>query len=118
MRIKSVIIEGFKTYAYRTEIHEWDPSFNAIVGFNGHGKSNLLDAICFVLGISNLKQVRADSLNDLIYKKGQAGVIKASVALVFDNSDPATSPHGYEQYTQLTITRQLGLGGLLRAAAA
>jgi len=111
MRIKSVIIEVFKTYAYRTEIHEWDPSFNAIVGFNGHGKSNLLDAICFVLGISNLKQVRADSLNDLIYKKGQAGVIKASVALVFDNSDPATSPHGYEQYTQLTITRQLGLGG-------
>lgn len=111
MRIKSVIIEGFKTYAYRTEIHDWDESFNAIVGFNGHGKSNLLDAICFVLGISNLKQVRADSLNDLIYKKGQAGVVKASVAIVFDNSDPATSPHGYEQYTQLTITRQLGVGG-------
>ena len=52
-------------------------------------------------------QVRAASLNELIYKQGQAGVTKASVTLVFDNADPAMSPHGYDQYSQLTVTRQV-----------
>ena len=52
-------------------------------------------------------QVRAASLNELIYKQGQAGVTKASVTLVFDNTDPAMSPHGYDQYPQLTVTRQV-----------
>lgn len=36
----------------------WDPSFNAITGLNGSGKSNILDAICFVLGITNMTAVR------------------------------------------------------------
>ena len=52
-------------------------------------------------------QVRAGSLNELIYKQGQAGVTKASVTLVFDNANPAMSPHGYDQYPQLTVTRQV-----------
>jgi structural maintenance of chromosome 2 len=39
----------------------FDPQFNAITGLNGSGKSNILDAICFVLGISNLSQVRSAS---------------------------------------------------------
>jgi len=60
MFIKSVIIDGFKSYAQRTEIAGWDEMFNAITGLNGSGKSNILDAICFVLGISNLSQVRCD----------------------------------------------------------
>lgn len=38
----------------------WDPSFNAITGLNGSGKSNILDAICFVLGITNMTQVRGE----------------------------------------------------------
>lgn len=57
MFIKTVIIEGFKSYGRRTEIQGFDPEFNAITGLNGTGKSNILDAICFVLGISNLGQV-------------------------------------------------------------
>jgi DNA repair exonuclease SbcCD ATPase subunit len=57
MRIEELIIEGFKSYAVRTDIKGWDPEFNAITGLNGSGKSNILDAICFVLGISNLSQV-------------------------------------------------------------
>lgn len=52
-----MIIEGFKSYGSRTEIHGFDKEFNAITGLNGSGKSNILDAICFVLGISNLSQV-------------------------------------------------------------
>ena len=48
---------GFKSYPVRTQITGWDPSFNAITGLNGSGKSNILDAICFVLGITNMSQV-------------------------------------------------------------
>jgi len=57
MYIKSVCIDGFKSYAQRTEIRGFDPLFNAITGLNGSGKSNILDSICFLLGISNLSQV-------------------------------------------------------------
>lgn len=58
MFIKSVVIDGFKSYGTRTEIKGFDPEFNAITGLNGTGKSNILDSICFVLGISNLSHVR------------------------------------------------------------
>ncbi len=57
MFIKSIILEGFKSYAERTEINGFDPFFNAITGLNGSGKSNILDSICFLLGITNLSQV-------------------------------------------------------------
>ena len=57
MHIEELIIDGFKSYATRTVIKGWDPSFTAITGLNGSGKSNILDALCFVLGIDNLKQV-------------------------------------------------------------
>ena len=51
-----VCIEGFKSYAQRTVVPSFDPLFNAITGLNGSGKSNILDSICFVLGITNLSQ--------------------------------------------------------------
>jgi AAA15 family ATPase/GTPase len=57
MYIKSIIIDGFKSYGRRTEVNGFDREFNAITGLNGTGKSNILDSICFVLGISNLSHV-------------------------------------------------------------
>ncbi|KAF6208651.1 hypothetical protein GE061_017109 [Apolygus lucorum] len=111
MFIKSVIIDGFKSYGTRTEIKGFDSEFNAITGLNGTGKSNILDSICFVLGISNLTHVRANSLQDLIYKSGQAGVTKASVTIVFDNSDTSKSPINYEQHDEITVTRQIVVAG-------
>ena len=92
-------------------MHRFDPHFNAITGLNGSGKSNILDAICFVLGISNLSQVRAGNLSELVYKQGQAGVNKAIVTIVFDNQDTTNSPIGYEDYLEITVTRQVLLGG-------
>ncbi|XP_021236824.1 structural maintenance of chromosomes protein 2 isoform X2 [Numida meleagris] len=111
MYIKSIVLEGFKSYAQRTEIRDFDPLFNAITGLNGSGKSNILDSICFLLGISNLSQVRASSLHDLVYKNGQAGVNKATVSITFDNSDKKQSPLGFENNDEITITRQVIVGG-------
>ncbi|KAF3360036.1 hypothetical protein VdG1_01726 [Verticillium dahliae VDG1] len=111
MRVIEVIIDGFKSYAVRTVISGWDESFNSITGLNGSGKSNILDAICFVLGITNMTTVRAQNLQDLIYKRGQAGVTKASVTIVFDNRDKKKSPIGFEEYATISVTRQIVLGG-------
>ncbi|NXN33892.1 SMC2 protein, partial [Nycticryphes semicollaris] len=111
MYIKSIILEGFKSYAQRTEINGFDPLFNAITGLNGSGKSNILDSICFLLGITNLAQVRAVSFQDLVYKNGQAGITKATVSITFDNSDKKASPLGYEANDEITVTRQIVVGG-------
>ena len=58
-----------------------------------------------------MSTVRAQNLQDLIYKRGQAGVTKASVTIVFDNRDKTTSPIGFEEYAQISVTRQIVLGG-------
>nr|CDS25301.1 structural maintenance of chromosomes protein 2 [Hymenolepis microstoma] len=111
MYIKSMVIDGFKSYCQRTEIRDFDLQFNAITGLNGSGKSNILDAICFLLGITNLSHVRAANLQELVYKSGQSGITKATVSIVFDNTDKSVSPYGYEQFDELTITRQIVVGG-------
>jgi structural maintenance of chromosome 2 len=102
---------SFKSYQVRTVISGWDDSFNAVTGLNGSGKSNILDSIAFVLGINNMSTVRAQNLQDLIYKRGQAGVTKASVTIVFDNGDKTKSPIGFEEYAQISVTRQIVMGG-------
>ncbi|KAM6187299.1 structural maintenance of chromosomes protein 2 isoform 1-T1 [Sarcoramphus papa] len=111
MYLKSIVLEGFKSYAQRTEVRDFDPLFNAITGLNGSGKSNILDSICFLLGITNLSQVRASNLQDLVYKNGQAGINKATVSITFDNSDKKLSPLGFEGNDEITITRQIVIGG-------
>ena len=62
MRVVELVIDGFKSYAVRTVISGWDESFNSITGLNGSGKSNILDAICFVLGITSMSTVRAQNI--------------------------------------------------------
>ncbi|CAB3364676.1 Hypothetical predicted protein [Cloeon dipterum] len=111
MYVKNIVIEGFKSYGRRVEINDFDPSFNAITGLNGTGKSNILDALCFVMGISNLSSVRAHSLEELVYKQGQANVTKASVTVTFDNTDKENCPPGYEDKDKISITRQVVIGG-------
>ncbi|KAF5731061.1 structural maintenance of chromosomes protein 2-1-like [Tripterygium wilfordii] len=111
MYVKEICLEGFKSYATRTVVQGFDPYFNAITGLNGSGKSNILDSICFVLGITNLQQVRASNLQELVYKQGQAGITKATVSIVFDNSNKSRSPLGYEGHPEITVTRQIVVGG-------
>jgi structural maintenance of chromosome 2 len=111
MHIKEIILDGFKSYPNRTVVSGFDPAFNAITGLNGSGKSNILDSICFVLGITNLSQVRVGNLQELVYKQGQAGVTKASVTIVFDNRDTKGSPVGYEQHQEISVCRQIVING-------
>jgi structural maintenance of chromosome 2 len=107
MYIKEVVIDGFKSYAQRVTLSNFDPGFNAITGLNGSGKSNILDSLCFVMGIKNLSAVRAQNLQELVYKQGSAGITKASVSIIFHNNDPASGPSGYEDKEYITVTRQV-----------
>ena len=52
-------------------------------------------------------QVRAGTLQELVYKGGQAGVTKATVTITFDNHDKKQSPVGYESYDEFTVSRQV-----------
>ena len=88
---------------------DFDKQFNAITGLNGSGKSNILDSICFVLGSSNMSLARVSNLRELIYKSGQAGVIKASVAITFDNTDKENCPPSYENYPEIVVRREVNL---------
>lgn len=55
--------------------------------------------------------MRVTRLQDLIYKSGQSGIKKATVSLVFDNSNRQQSPPGFEEFDEITITRQVEMGG-------
>ncbi|EAN31761.1 RecF/RecN/SMC N terminal domain protein [Theileria parva strain Muguga] len=112
MFIEYVILDGFKSYSTRTVIGPLDPHFNAVTGLNGSGKSNVLDSLCFVFGISDLSTVRANKLDELIYKQGQAGITRATVTIIINNTVPMpTLMHPYRNMKEITITRQIALGG-------
>jgi structural maintenance of chromosome 2 len=64
----------------------------------------IIIAICFVLGISQNK-IRANSTQDLIFKRGQAGVTRASVTITFDNRDKKKSPQGFQAFDEIMVAR-------------
>ena len=107
MFIKKIILDGFKSYGKRVEINGFDESFNAITGFNGSGKSNILDAICFVLGLNKLEMARCHTLNDLIYKNGHAGVTTALVTIEIDNSDNKFCQAEYRNAKTIVVRREV-----------
>ncbi|XP_049851135.1 structural maintenance of chromosomes protein 2-like [Schistocerca gregaria] len=111
MYILKLVLDGFKSYVERTEIGPFDPHFNAITGYNGSGKSNIFDAICFVLGSNNWCQMRVGGPLELIYKQGATGITKASVSIVFDNHDKQRSPMQYIECDEIVVTRQVLTGG-------
>jgi len=89
MFLKSLLLRGFKTFADQTEIEFADDvRITAIVGPNGCGKSNLMDATRWVLGEDNPRELRVASLSDIIFAGTAArkSLSMAEIAMVFDNS--------------------------------
>lgn len=88
--IKRLVMQGFKSFARRTEI-PFTNGINVIIGPNGSGKSNISDAICFALGRLSAKSMRAEKGSNLIFmgSKYIKPAKEAFVEIVFDNSDRA-----------------------------
>jgi len=108
MRLKRVRLFGFKTFADRTEFN-LDGGVIAVVGPNGCGKSNLVDAILWGLGEGNARHLRAQSSQDVIFSgtPRRKAVGFAEVSLLFDNEDgslPIDTP-------EVSITRRLTRSG-------
>lgn len=109
MRLKRVKIFGFKTFADRTEF-SLDGGIVAVVGPNGCGKSNLVDAILWALGEGNVKHLRASSSQDVIFSGSQKrkAVGYAEVQLCFDNEDGALPIDSAEVWVTRKLTRDGG----------
>jgi chromosome segregation protein len=86
--IKKLVVKGFKSFPRKTEIL-FTPGINIIIGTNGSGKSNITDALCFVLGRLSIKSMRATKSQNLIFlgTKNISPSKEASVELIFDNSN-------------------------------
>ena len=88
--IQKLVIRGFKSFPHRTEI-PFGTKFNMLIGANGSGKSNISDALCFVLGKSSASELRAKKSSNLIYHGGKKiqPAKDADVSIEFDNSTNA-----------------------------
>ena len=84
--IKNLTAKGFKSFARKVDV-PFGTNFNVVIGVNGSGKSNICDAVCFVLGELSAKGLRAAKSANLIYNGGKKGspAKEAEVSLVFDN---------------------------------
>ncbi len=114
MRLTRLHLAGFKSFAAPTDVLFPSPLV-AIVGPNGCGKSNLIDAVRWVLGESAARHLRGQSLDDVIFAGGsdRAAASKASVVLDFDNSEGRLSGP-FAHYNQISIRRELGRDGQSR----
>ncbi len=108
MIFKKIEMVGFKSFADRTTI-EFNDNFTAIVGPNGCGKSNVSDAIRWVLGEQSPKTLRGDSMQDVIFNgtEKRKSLSYCEVTLTFDNS---TRFFNFD-YDELAITRKLYRSG-------
>ncbi|MEX5381086.1 chromosome segregation protein SMC [Acinetobacter towneri] len=111
MRLGSLKLSGFKSFADSTTLH-FKANRTAVVGPNGCGKSNVIDAIRWVMGESSARQLRGGSMQDVIFtgtaKRKPVGV--ASVELRFDNTYGKLGG-AYNAYNELSVRRQVNRDG-------
>ncbi len=111
MKLKKLEICGFKSFCDRVTI-EFPPGITAIVGPNGCGKSNLVDAIRWVMGEQSVKQLRGKAMEDVIFagSNGRPPLGMAEVTLTLIN-DNGSVPEDLKEFTEIEVTRRLYRSG-------
>ena len=111
MRIKKLELIGFKSFKDKTVIH-FDAGITGIVGPNGCGKSNIVDALMWVMGDQSAKDLRASSMTDVIFAgaEGYAPLGLCEVSLTLEN-DGGPFPVKYLKHSEIMVTRRLHRSG-------
>jgi chromosome segregation protein len=111
MRLKSIKLAGFKSFVDPTTV-SFPSNMCAVVGPNGCGKSNVIDAVRWVMGESSAKNLRGESMTDVIFNGSvnRQPVGQASIELVFDNTDGGVGGE-YASYAEISIKRQVSREG-------
>jgi chromosome segregation protein len=111
MRLERIKLAGFKSFVDPTTV-PFPSSLVGVVGPNGCGKSNVIDAVRWVMGESSAKMLRGESMADVIFNGSSARkpVGVASVELIFDNSDGGAGGQ-YAQYNSISARRQVTRDG-------
>ena len=107
MRLKCIKLAGFKSFVDPTTVN-FPSNLCAVVGPNGCGKSNIIDAVRWVMGESSAKNLRGESMTDVIFNgsNGRKPVGQASIELVFDNT-AKTLKGEYAAYNEISIKRKV-----------
>ena len=112
MRLEKIVLDGFKSFADRTEFN-FDAAITGIVGPNGCGKSNVVDAVKWVLGEQKVKSLRSDQMADVIF--GGSGSRKplgsAEVTLILSNPQGSASGRLPIDTEQVQISRRIYRSG-------
>jgi len=111
MKIKRLDIFGFKSFVDKVSI-EFETGITGIVGPNGCGKSNILDAIRWVMGEQNVRHLRGRTMEDVIFggSETRKPTGLAEVSMIFDNSE-GNCPAAYKEFAEIMVTRKLYRSG-------
>jgi chromosome segregation protein len=111
MRLTKIKLAGFKSFVDPTQIN-LPSNLTGVVGPNGCGKSNIIDAVRWVMGELSAKHLRGDSMTDVVFNGSAARkpVGTASVELIFDNADGKIGG-AYANYGEISLRRQVGRDG-------
>jgi len=111
LRIKSLQVHGFKSFVDRT-VFRFEDGMTAVVGPNGCGKSNVVDAIRWVMGEQSPRRLRGKGMDDVIFvgSETRPPIGMAEVTLTFDNGD-GRAPAAFSVYNEIQIARRLYRSG-------
>jgi len=111
MQLTEIKLSGFKSFVDPTTI-KFPSNIIGVVGPNGCGKSNVIDAVRWVMGESSAKQLRGESMTDVIFSGSSARkpVTTATVELVFDNAEGRAGGE-YAKYSEISVKRQVSRDG-------